>query len=106
MKSTRYQTLSLLIISATLVITSTLLFNTAQAESSNESITGVTTSSPSPAVLPPKIVANDKTNNQKESQPNEKRELSSFFKIGIGLNIVMLMAFIYWAVGQWRQNKK
>ncbi|MDH5471572.1 MAG: hypothetical protein OEY61_01835 [Gammaproteobacteria bacterium] len=40
--------------------------------------------------------------------PEAKRELSMFFKIGIALNIIMLTAYITWAVRQWRQsnNKK
>ncbi|MCW8854023.1 MAG: hypothetical protein OQK76_01410 [Gammaproteobacteria bacterium] len=37
---------------------------------------------------------------------DEPRELSMFFKIGIGLNIVMLIAFYSWAIRQWRQLKK
>ena len=37
---------------------------------------------------------------------DEPRELSMFFKIGIGLNIVMLIAFYSWAIRQWRQSKK
>ena len=32
------------------------------------------------------------------------RELSMFFKIGIGINIIMLAAYISWAVRQWRQS--
>ena len=37
--------------------------------------------------------------------PEQKRELSMFFKIGIALNIIMLTAYMTWAVRQWRQSK-
>jgi len=36
--------------------------------------------------------------------PGDSRELSMFFKIGIGLNILMLVVYISWAVRQWRQS--
>ncbi|MDH5766008.1 MAG: hypothetical protein OEZ38_08330 [Gammaproteobacteria bacterium] len=37
---------------------------------------------------------------------DEPRELSMFFKIGIGLNIAMLIIYVTWAVRQWRQSDR
>ena len=45
-------------------------------------------------------------NTPPKTTSNEPRELSMFFKIGIGLNIVMLIAFYTWAIRQWRQSNK
>lgn len=45
----------------------------------------------------------------KSSSPaikEEPRKLSMFFKIGIGLNIIMLTLYILWAARQWRQSDK
>ena len=54
----------------------------------------ISTSPDTPDKTPPKTTS------------DEPRELSMFFKIGIGLNIVMLIAFYSWAIRQWRQSKK
>ena len=48
------------------------------------------------------IIAQQKT--ETSDIPEDARELSMFFKIGIGLNIIMLAAYISWAVRQWRQS--
>ncbi len=43
-----------------------------------------------------------------DTQPgNEPRELSVFFKIGIAINIVMMLLFAVWFVSEWKkQNRK
>ena len=66
---------------------------TRQYETANETI--------KPA-LSQTIIAQQKT--QTSDIPEDGRELSMFFKIGIGLNIIMLTAYITWAVRQWRQS--
>ena len=43
--------------------------------------------------------------NHKDKSLSPKRELSAFFKIGIAINIAMILTFAYWFVGQWRQQK-
>ena len=58
-----------------------------------------TTNSPHSAVT-------TKTKHSSLVKPDDARELSMFFKIGIALNIIMLVAYISWAVRQWRQSNK
>lgn len=36
----------------------------------------------------------------------ESREMSPFFKLGIAINIVMILVFGWWFAGQWRANNK
>ena len=52
--------------------------------------------------LSQEIIAQQKT--EISDSDKDARELSMFFKIGIGLNIIMLAAYITWAAGQWRQS--
>ena len=35
----------------------------------------------------------------------EPKDLTAFFAIGFIINILLICAFIYWAVGQWRKAK-
>ena len=37
---------------------------------------------------------------------HDRRDLTVFFSIGVIVNILMVAAFIYWAVGQWSGTKK
>ena len=46
-----------------------------------------------------------KTPSKEDSSHSPVRELSGFFKIGIAINIAMILTFAYWFVGQWRQQK-
>ena len=43
--------------------------------------------------------------NIQDTPHSPKRELSAFFKVGIAINIAMIITFAYWFVGQWRQQK-
>lgn len=36
----------------------------------------------------------------------EKKDLTSFFLIGFIVNILLIGAFLFWAVGQWRKTKQ
>ncbi len=36
----------------------------------------------------------------------ERKDLTGFFVIGMVLNILLLMLFLIWAVGQWRKTRK
>jgi len=45
------------------------------------------------------------TKSKKTDLHTQKRELSSFFKLGIAINIAMILTFAYWFIGQWRQQK-
>ncbi len=36
----------------------------------------------------------------------QKRKLSAFFKVGIALNITMIVTFIWWASRQWRMTTR
>jgi len=41
-----------------------------------------------------------------QADNNNRRDLTIFFSIGVIVNILMLAAFLYWAVGQWSRSKK
>jgi len=34
------------------------------------------------------------------------KDLTVFFVIGMAVNIIMITAFLFWAVGQWRKSQK
>ena len=34
------------------------------------------------------------------------KELTAFFSIGAVINVVLLAAFLVWAVGEWRKTRK
>jgi len=36
----------------------------------------------------------------------ESRGLSGFFILGIVINVIMIIVFAWWFIGQWRQSKK
>jgi len=36
----------------------------------------------------------------------DSRGLSGFFILGIVINVIMIIVFAWWFVGQWRQSKK
>jgi len=36
----------------------------------------------------------------------EREDLTVFFSIGIVIDVILLTAFLVWAVGQWRKAKK
>lgn len=104
MKHIFQQKYTVFILSA-LIITGALSFNSAYASNTTEPTKTATENNTALSPQTPQIASNNKINNQKANSANEKRELSSFFIIGIGINFVMLLVFIYWAVGQWRQHK-
>ncbi|MDH5484869.1 MAG: hypothetical protein OEY43_06485 [Gammaproteobacteria bacterium] len=95
-----------LFIFSVLITLGTLSFNSAYASEASGLNTETTANTPAISPTTPQITSHDKDNNHKQYDVNEKRELSAFFKVGLGINFVMLVVFIYWAVGQWRQNKK
>ncbi|VAW81158.1 hypothetical protein MNBD_GAMMA14-890 [hydrothermal vent metagenome] len=35
-----------------------------------------------------------------------REDLSTFFSIGVVIDVLLLTAFLIWAVGQWRKTKK
>lgn len=43
--------------------------------------------------------------NTKKILIKESREMSPFFKIGIAINIVMILVFGWWASKEWRRKK-
>lgn len=45
------------------------------------------------------------TKNTKKILVKESREMSPFFKIGIAINIVMILVFGWWSSKEWRRNK-
>ena len=44
--------------------------------------------------------------NRKKVLIEDSREMSPFFKLGIGINIVMILIFGWWFSTQWRANNK
>ena len=46
------------------------------------------------------------TTNRKNVLIEESREMSPFFKLGIAINIVMILVFGWWFSNQWRENNK
>jgi len=63
---------------------------------------------PHPVLTDAKVSPNSSANlqsNDLRPQPR-KRKLSAFFKIGIALNIIMMLSFAWWAIGQWRMIKR
>ena len=54
----------------------------------------------------PDKASNSTSDPEDQITHDEPRELSMFFKIGIGLNIIMLIVYVTWAVRQWRQSDR
>jgi len=44
--------------------------------------------------------------NQNSPPITPRRKLSSFFKLGIAINIAMMLTFFWWARRQWRMTTK
>jgi len=47
-----------------------------------------------------------KTPNKKKVLNEESRELSAFFILGIIINIIMIIIFVWWFSSEWQKNKK
>ncbi len=50
--------------------------------------------------IPPASIRPDEVNETRQ----KKRNLTGFWVIGILVNIVVMSAFVFWAVGQWRKT--